>query len=243
MSKFVIQASWEDVPHLTEEDKQELKSAYMPHELEARTKGIPSLGAGAIYPIPEDDVLVDPFEIPFHWPRVYGMDVGWNRTAVIWVAIDPDTNTAYLYSEHYRGNVEPSIHADAVKARGAWIPGVVDPAANGRSQIDGSCLLEIYNELGLELAPANNAVEAGIYSVWQRLSAGKLKVFKSLTNWISEFRIYRRDDKGKVVKKNDHAMDATRYAILSGIDYAITRPAYDEDEVQAYIEVNEVTGY
>ena len=30
--------------------------------------------------------------------------------------------------------------------------------------------------------PAQNAVEAGIYNVWQRLSGGKLKVFKSCRN-------------------------------------------------------------
>ena len=40
----------------------------------------------------------------------------------------------------------------------------------------------------------------------------------SLTNWFREFRKYHRDDKGsgKIVKRDDHLMDATRYLIVSG---------------------------
>jgi hypothetical protein len=47
---------------------------------------------------------------------------------------------------------------------------VIDPAARGRGQVDGTRLIEQYGELGLLLAPAENAVEAGLYAVWERLS-------------------------------------------------------------------------
>jgi hypothetical protein len=61
-------------------------------------------------------------------------------------------------------------------------------------------------------------VEAGITEVWNLLVSGRLKVMASLTNWIREFRKYHRDDKGsgKIVKRDDHMMDATRYLIISG---------------------------
>ena len=91
------------------------------------------------------------------------------------------------------GMQEPILHAQAIKGRGAWIPGVIDPAARGRSQIDGRQLIQIYRECGLHLEEADNTVEAGIYQVWQLMSSGKLKVFRSLGNWLSEFRIYQRD--------------------------------------------------
>ena len=65
----------------------------------------------------------------------------------------------------------------------------------------GISLLEMYQSMGLDLTPANNAVESGIYDVWTLLSAGKLKVFASCADWISEYRMYRRDDKGRVVKR------------------------------------------
>jgi hypothetical protein len=34
--------------------------------------------------------------IPDSWPRAFGMDVGWNRTAVVWGARDPGSGVIYL---------------------------------------------------------------------------------------------------------------------------------------------------
>lgn len=234
LSKFVVTATWDDCGHLTQEQKDELFASIPPYQRDARSRGIPQLGSGAIYPVPESEIVCDPFEIPDYWPRVYGLDVGWNRTAAVWGAIDQETSIVYLYSEHYRGQAEPSIHADAIRGRGVWIPGVIDPASRGRSQRDGENLMQDYLDLGLELSPAKNAVESGLYAVWQRLSGGKLKIFKTLQHWLDEYRIYRRDENGKVVKQNDHLMDCTRYLIVSGIDYAKVEPKQIETESYDY---------
>jgi hypothetical protein len=101
----------------------------------------PMLGSGAVYPVFEAEILVKDFEIPDCWPRAYGMDVGWSKTAAIFGAYDRDNDIAYLTGERYRGQAEPIIHAEGIKARGAWVSGFIDPAANGRSQVDGSELL------------------------------------------------------------------------------------------------------
>jgi hypothetical protein len=223
-SRFVVMATWDDVPHLDERVKEMLYASYMPYQRDARTKGIPALGSGAIYPVPELDIIIPDFALPIHFPRAYGFDVGWNRTAAIWGACDRETGTIYLHSEHYRGEAEPVVHAEAIKSRGDWIPGAIDPAARGRGQKDGDQLLTIYQQLGLNLSKADNGVESGLYDVWTLLSAGKLKVFASCANWLSEFRVYRRDEKGQIVKKNDHLMDATRYFVRTGRDLAITKP-------------------
>lgn len=223
-TKFVVMATWDDVPHLSKETKDLLWSAIPPYQRDARTKGRPALGSGAIYPVPESEVIVPDFPIPDHWPRGFAMDVGWNRTAAGFYALDRDNDILYRYSEHYMGQAEPIIHAQGIKARGDWLPGVIDPAARGRGQKDGSQLFQIYRELGLDLEFAINSVEAGIYEVWQRLSTGRFKVFQSCQNWIYEFRLYRRDEKGKIVKENDHAMDETRYMIMSGIRRMKTKP-------------------
>ena len=223
-SRYLVQADWSDVPHLDEATKRELLESTPPFLQDARSKGIPSLGAGAVWPIPLSEILIDPFEIPRHWPRSYGLDVGWNRTAAVWGAIDRSVGVAYLYTEHYRGKAEPSVHVAAIKARGDWIPGVIDPAARGRSQRDGLQLMSEYVELGLDLTPARNPREAGIYTVWERLSTGRLKVFRTLMNWQAEYRLYRRDDDGKMVKEFDHLMDAMRYWCVSGISIAKVQP-------------------
>lgn len=227
--RYILNMDWSDAPHLTKEQQDELWDSIPPYQREARSKGIPALGSGAIYPVSESDFTVDDFPVPDHWPRVYGMDVGWNRTAVVWLAWDRDADVVHVYSEHYVGQAEPVIHAQGIKGRGDWIPGVIDPAANGRTQTDGTRLMDVYRDLGLDLANAENSVEAGIYTVWQRLAAGKLKVFKSCRNLLSEMRLYRRDEKGRVVKENDHACDSLRYACVSGLARSCTQPVVDDE--------------
>ena len=225
MAKYLVTIGWEETPHLDASAKRSMISAYLPHERDARTKGIPSLGSGAIYPVPEEDIVEEPFVFPAWYRHVFALDVGWNRTACLWGALNPDDDVLHLYAEYYRGLAEPAVHAAAIKARGEWIPGVVDPASRGRSQKDGEQLFTIYTDLGLSLVPANNAREAGLLEVWQRLSTGRVKIFRTLTNLLGEYRIYRRDEKGQVVKENDHLMDCLRYLCISGLGLSVHRPA------------------
>lgn len=240
MTRMIVQATWDDAPHLDQAAKDGLYSKIPPYQRDARTKGVPQLGSGAIYPVPESDIVVAPFEIPVWWPRAYGLDVGWNRTAAIWAAIDRETDTTYLYSEYYRGQAEPVVHAEAVRARGAWIHGVIDPAARGRGQNDGEQLLKAYINLGLILSTANNAVEAGIFDVWQRLSTARLKIFATLPNFLTEFRLYRRDENGRIVKENDHLMDALRYLCLSGLHAATQDPLQYEKYAKSTARTRQV---
>lgn len=215
--RFLIGATWDDAPHLSEKDKAELFAALPPHQRDARSKGIPSLGAGAIYPITEDDLIVDPFDIPAFWPRCYGFDPGWNSTAALWGARDVEHDILYLYSEYKRGQDEPVMHTHNVNLRGAWMNGVADYA--GVNIADGEKVFELYKTLGLRIHQADKAVEAGIFDSWIRMTTGRLKVFRSMPEFLAEFRIYRRDIKGKVVKANDHLMDCMRYLVRSGREY------------------------
>lgn len=231
MSRFAVQIGWDDVPHLNEQQKAEMLDAFPLHEREARAKGVPMLGSGRIYPVDEQQLLIDPIEIPRWWPRAYGFDPGWKTTAAIFGAWDRDSDVVYLTSEHYMGQQPPQVHADAIKRRGAWMIGTNDPSAHGViNHKDGTNLMLEYGDLGLNLIDADNSVEAGIMSCWRRMASGRLKVFRTLVNWTREFRIYRRDENGKVVKENDHAMDATRYLIMTGMKHATTEPIDEDDE-------------
>lgn len=233
MSRGVVMAGWDDVPHISHAEKADLLKSIPAYQRDARTKGIPQLGAGAIYPIEETEITVEPFKIPEHWPRAYALDVGWKRTAALWGAYDREAETWFLYSAYYRGHAEPSVHAAAIRARGTWIPGCIDPAARGRSQDDGKKLTDSYRDLGLELYLADHAVEVGIFDVYQRLCAGTLKVFTLLRAWLAEYRIYRRDELGRIAATPDHLMDTTRYLIRTGPEIMCTEPVpetagYDE---------------
>lgn len=213
-SKYYVVATWDDAPHLTKEQKDQLWASIPPHERQARAQGIPSIGVGLIYAVDLSAIFVDPFEVPKHYVRGFGLDVGWNRTAAVFGALDRDSDALYIYSEHYQGEQQPAVHASAIKARGK-MTGFIDPASRGRSQIDGRKLLQMYRDEGLSLLEADNAVETGIFEVYQRLTTGRLFIFNTLTNLRSELSMYHRDKKGAVVKKNDHLMDAMRYLCMS----------------------------
>lgn len=232
-SRVVVMAGWDDVPHLTETERKQLLTTIPPYQQKARSMGIPMLGSGAIYPIDEEDLLIDDMPIPEYWPRGYGFDVGWNATAALHGALNRETDVLYLWSEYKRGKAEPEVHASAVKARGAKIPGFSDPAALSRGQKDGSQLMVEYRDLGLNLMKAKNAVEAGLFAVYQRMTTGRLKIFRSLRQTLGELRMYRRDEDGKVVKENDHLMDCMRYLVqMIPLMEALAEPPppMDDDE-------------
>jgi len=212
--KHVTSCTWDDVPHLDEATKAELLASIPPFQRDARSKGIPALGAGVVYPVPESEFVIAPQPLPPHWKRLYGMDVG-SKTAAVWLAIDPEAGEIWAYQEYYKEREEPSIHTTGIKAKGDWIPGAIDPASRGRSQIDGQQLMTMYADLGLRLSPAVNAVESGLFTVWELLSTGRLKVFSTCTGLLREMRSYSRDEAGKVIKKNDHLCDSMRYAVMT----------------------------
>lgn len=232
--KFVAMVGWEDVPHLPEKMKQNLLAAIPQHMRDVKTKGIPYLGAGAIYPIPESEILINPFKIPDYWPRTYAFDPGWNKTAVLWAAYDEETDVIYLYDEYYRGQAEPEVHAGAIKARGEWLIGIADPhgSKTGRG-VSKESFLEVYERFGLNLVLAEpngpGSVEIGLTEVYSRLSTGRLKVFSNLQNWLYEYRIYRRDDKGRVIQANNHLMDDTRYIVTN---FLRTMTTYEEEHTK-----------
>ena len=224
MSRALVTATWDETPHLSEQAKADLLASYLPHEIEARTKGIPSIGRGAVYPLGQDGYTCDPFPIPAHFPRAYGLDVGWNWTACVWWAWDRENDQDWVYREYLREQAPPDIHVAAIKAQGDWIPGCCDPAAKQRSQVDGRSLLSEYDALGLKMALADNSVDAGCLRVYQRLAAGKMKIFRTCTKLLEDLRFYHRDENGRIVNENDLLSDAMRYVSMSGPRIAKVKP-------------------
>jgi hypothetical protein len=231
-TRYLVMASWDDAPHLTAEMKTAMLKEYPPHQREARSKGIPALGSGLIWPVPEADITIAPFAIPVHWPRGYGMDIdagaGW--TAAAWMAWDREADVYYLYDVYKRSHAEPVVHASAIKARGAWIPGVADAAALLVTAHDSEQYVSLYKRLGLDLKLPDKSVETGLQEVWELLSSGRLKVFASCVAFLEEFRLYRRDAKGRVVKQHDHVCDCVRYLVRSGRARMKTAPGTVTDE-------------
>lgn len=236
--KWYIQIGWKDVPHITPEIAAIMSKNYLPSQLKARSEGVPAIGEGAIYPIDIDEISEDPFTIPDHWPRGFGMDVG--KTAVVWGALDTDNDVLHLTDEYFSTEYNPILHAAAIKARGDWIPGVIDPSSLQSNQMDGQKLFNIYCDLGLKINWEKTAVEAGLQEVWMRLSTGRLKVSRHMQRFRNEFQRYHRVKsetvfgiQDKIVKKDDHILDGCRYLCTSGIKYMRINPALRTKQTEA----------
>lgn len=102
------------------------------------------------------------------------------------------------------------------------VPGVVDPTADNNNN-QGDKIYQQYRDAGLELYKANNAVAPGINEVFARFRTGRLKIASHLTEIFQEINTYARDKNGKVIKDNDHLLDAVRYVCVSGLQYARIR--------------------
>jgi len=227
--KYYIQATWDDNLHLSEATKLQLRNTLKPYELEAREKGIPSVGSGLVYQVMESEFLVDPFEIPNHWSCVFGMDVGFFApTAVVFMGHDRDNDTLYIYKEYSVTEKTAAQHAASLMIMGCdWIPGVCDPAVNQGSQRDGEKLIDDYAKAGLKLNKGKYAKELAVDSVLERIRTGRFKVFNTCRKFMDEWRGYSRDDKGKILKGRDHLMNALEFVILDGLPMARTKRQVD----------------
>jgi phage terminase large subunit-like protein len=250
-SKFCVNCTWDDAPHLSQEVKTKMLAEMSDYDREARSMGIPVLGEGAIYGIPRSLYVVEPFAIPSYFPRAFAIDFGWGTTAVVWGALDPSTGITYLYSEHYLGKTPVPVHASAMKTRGTYIYGVCDPSGGGQGGPEGLGWMEAFaNEDIVMSGVRKRGVEAGIAQVRVGLENGTIKIFSTLTNLLSEMQFYRREkgpnDEVKIVKTHDHACDAMRYLITEGMQYA--RTADDDRESSGSFHYDDgmsskITGY
>lgn len=223
MSRHVTVLTWDDAVHLDETAKADLLQSIQPYQRAARSKGIPQLGAGAVYPFPESQIKIPDFDLPRHFVRAFGLDCALSgETAAAWGALDRESQTLYIYSVYQRSAAETAVHAEAIKARGIWIPGVGD--ASDILDEDRTQYLDRYRAHDIDLELADKAVESGIQDVYDLLSAGRLKVFASCVGFFKQYRLYRRDERGRIVKQHDHVLDAVRYLVRNGLQRATVEP-------------------
>lgn len=219
--RAVITMTIDDAEHYTPEDRARIVASYPPHEREARTKGIPSMGSGRIFPVPEEDVLVEPFDVPKIWPQIIGIDFGWDHPfAACRMAWDRDNDCLYVIGEYRQREASPIIHSAAIKPWGDWIPVAWPHDGLQHDKGSGEQLAAQYRAQGLALTvdratfdDGTNGVEAGVSEMLQRMQTGRWRVFSTCSAWLEEFRLYHRDE-GLIVKERDDLLSASRYAMM-----------------------------
>ena len=209
-----------DVGHYTDAQKQAIVDAYPAHEREARSRGIPSLGSGRVFPVAQSQLECKMFDVPSHLYQLLGADFGWEHpTAFIHAAVDRDTDTFYVVNAYKQKEQVFSVHASAVRHWGASPPVAWPHDGQTHDPGSGIQIAESYRLEGLNMMaewathPTGGfSTEPAIQEMHKAMATGKFKVFSHLDNWFQEFNTYHRDKEGKIVKRGDDLMSATRMA-------------------------------
>jgi hypothetical protein len=221
MARHITRMTLEEADHYTPQQREEIVAAYPEHERDARAKGIPTLGSGRVFPLRDDEIMCEPLELARHWPRINGLDFGWDHPfAAVACAWDRDADVWYVTATYREKRATPVIHAASIKPWGAWIPCAWPHDGLQHDKGSGNQLAALYRDQGVDLLPEHathedggTGVEAGVIEMLDRMQTGRFKVFSHLADWMSEFRLYHRKD-GRIVKEHDDLISAARYGIM-----------------------------
>ena len=225
-----------DAGHFSKAERDKIIARYPAHEREARTKGIPKMGSGAVYPVEEATIAVKRFQIPNHFVRIGGLDFGWEHpTGAVGLAWDRDNNDFYVHRAHRLKHATPVVFAGSVRDWDLdWLPWAWPH--DGKSEAGGKygmqdvkMLAQLYADQGMKMLAehatfedGSNGVEPGVMGILDLMQTGHFKVFDDLTSWWEEFRMYHRKE-GVIVKTDDDIMCAMRYAWMM-IRFAVAPP-------------------
>jgi phage terminase large subunit-like protein len=212
----------DDALHLAPEVRKRMVDGYLPHEREARARGVPMLGSGRIFMTSEEAITEPMIEaIPPHWAKIWGIDIGIGHPfAAVLILWDRDNDVVHIHHAIRMADALPMAHARSMKAIGAGVPVAWPKDAGDREKSSGEPISKLYKSEGLLMLPdqatwpdGSVSTEAGIMEWNEREQTGRLKVAAHLSEWLEERRFYHRKD-GQIVKIKDDLMSATRIALM-----------------------------
>lgn len=220
--QYLQNVTWDDAPHLSETAKAQILEAVPEFQRDMRSKGIPVLGSGVIFPIKDEDIKCDPFPCPDHWLVLNGMDFGWDHPqghVQLW--LDQDHGITYVARAWRKRERDADQAYTATKEWARCVPAAWPHDGHQHEKGGGEQLKSEYKISGFDMMESHAtwpeggiSVESGLWQMLQDMRDGRFKVFSNLVEWFEEKRLYHRDDKGKIVKERDDLISATRYAYM-----------------------------
>lgn len=225
-TRGVARMGLRDVKHFTDAEKEERLAGYQAHQRTARMNGDPVIETGQIYPVAEENIRIADFPLVDPWVRglnwLWCVDFGVSEThpfAAVLCAWDKDADVFYVARTLRLTGAIPITQAAAIKAVARNVPVAWPHDGTQTQKGDGDELVEAYRKQDLNMLKSHAThstggygVELGLQEIFNAMTKGKFKVFASCHEFWDEFRAYRRDENGKIVKKADDVMDAVRGA-------------------------------
>ena len=200
-----------DNPSLAEEIIKRFESMYTGVFYRRYIKGEWVAAEGLVYEFGEENITD---EVPSNGEWYISVDYGTLNpfSAGLWCVLGDKAVRVdeYYYSgrntekqrtdEEYAGDIEKLANGREIRQV------VVDPSA--------ASFIETLKRKGFRVKRGDNDVLDGLRRTATYLRNGNIKIHRSCGNAISEFGLYRWNEKAsddEVVKENDHAMDEIRY--------------------------------
>ena len=199
--------------------------------------------------------VVEPFEVPYNWPRLRAADYGYSSpSCVLWGAVDWD-GTIWIYREFYDKGYTGEALAQIVNALEA------DDPLMQISVLDGSCwskhgtgpsIAESMIRNGVRWIPADKNRLPGKIELHRRLAINerteepKLKIFATCTNLIRTLPtlpLSKTNSEDVDTKAEDHAYDALRYMCMTRPTGLPQQNLFNQIKKQTFEPADRVFGY
>lgn len=245
----VIVVDMADNPYIGEDERLTYLQGLDEEDRRIRGKGeFVALGGLILSEFNYQMHVVDNRMPPYKWEWWVSIDHGTaNPTAAMWHAVNPSGNV-YTFAEHYKAEWTIKQHADRIKEVNEGLGRnpdmyVGDPAMRQRQAVTGHSLQIEYGLHDINIAMANNAVDAGLDKMNEYLRQGRWIISENCPNLLKEIRKYRRkkyaspkiadenNRQEKPRKKDDHAIDSCRY-LFSFMPELRPMISKKDDEVQ-----------
>lgn len=215
----------EDNLTLSAEIKERYSSMYSGVFYQRYIMGLWVLAEGLVYPMFDTArhvVKINPAEYEYNPRRQYYVSIDYgtvNPFAALLIEYDPKTQKSLILNEvYYKGRdgqrVDNEAYYKMLTDMVKLLPIdciVIDPSA--ASMIETIKKYHKYTVMG-----ANNDVLDGIIETTKYLNKDLIQVADYCTDTLDEFASYAWDDNPvveRVIKENDHAMDALRYYVMT----------------------------
>lgn len=231
--RAVVNATLDEAEHFSAEEKKRRAAGYQAHQRDARAKGLPVLGSGAVYRFSQESISEARIEvIPPHWVKLWGLDFGINHPfGAVLILWDKDYDCIHVHAAIRLsgavledGTVISSLplqHAFAIRQVAAAVPVAWPHDGHQRDKGSGDQLAKIYARHGLSMLAEHAQFEDGGYSreaavteIAERAVTGRFKVASHLSDWFEEFGLYHRKD-GLIVAIEDDLMSATEKCVMA----------------------------
>jgi len=221
--------TWDDNPYLEKTETALMERNCSEDSLESRKYGRFTEGTGLVFKEFSEENIVK--NVSFSSQKknwVYtgiSIDPGYtNPTAVLWFALDGDSNIFVVADYKESGQSVEQISRKVINKSnelGVPIKNVfIDSAATAQTLGEPQSVADQFRANGI---PVNTKVDKNVHDGLHRVKAllrsadgvRKLFIYENCTHLLKELKSYFWADNEKPHKSNDHCIDALRYFVMS----------------------------